>query len=179
MRFHWPLALALASCSGPVDSGPEKPGPSEHVKGTLAPTVTIDLTLQTHVHDVVFAYARKQVWDALLSVHTDSGLGLSQADEENGVLVYQLQERNRRIAGRAASEYVDCGMTATGARVDTYRLNLRLTHQIESAGEDMTRMRTQLRVTAAHPGTSSDVIECSSTGQLEKRIVGFVAAALN
>ena len=179
MKSRWPLVLLLAACSTPIHSGPEKSGPTENVKATIAPGETLDLTRQTLVHSVEFGYPRQQVWEALLVAHENAGMALIQSDQPSGTVVYQFQDRNRNIAGKLASNYVDCGIGAAGPRANTYRLTLRLTHQLEGGNDAMVRVSSSLHASARHPGTSSGTIECSSTGELEKRIVGFIAARLS
>lgn len=177
MRSSWPILLLLAAC-GPRSTGHEMPGEIENVKAKISPHETVDLTRRTLVHSVEFAYARKQVWAALLAAHEDAGMALIQMDEKAGLLAYEFRDRNRNIAGKLASSYVDCGMGPGGPRADTYRLTLRLTHEVESSHETMTRLSSRMHASARHPGMSSDIVECSSTGAFEKRIVGLVAARL-
>lgn len=178
MRSPWLLVFLLVACAPPIQSGPEKAGPTQNVKTTIAPGETLDLTRQTLVHSVEFAYPRQRVWQALLAAHEKAAMALNQADEASGVAVYEFQDRNRMIGGKLASNYIDCGMGPAGPRANTYRLTIRLTHQLERTSDTMTRVSSSLSARARHPGTSSDAIECSSTGQLEKRMVGFVAAQL-
>jgi hypothetical protein len=177
MRLSLPLLFLLAACS-PRSSGPEAAGPIENVKAKISPHETLDLTRQTLVHSVEFAYPHNRVWAALLAAHEHDGMKLTLVDERAGVLAYEFQDRNRDLAGKLAASYVDCGMGPAGPRATTYRLTLRLTHQIESSHKTMTRLSSRVHASARHPGMSSAIIECSSTGALEKRMVGLVAAQL-
>lgn len=67
------LLLLVPACGGAVNSGPEKAGPVENVKGTIAPLQTLDLTRQTLVYGVEFAQPLAQVWQALLSARETVG----------------------------------------------------------------------------------------------------------
>lgn len=179
MRHYWYLLLSVAACSPTTStSGPEKPGASERVQTTVAPRETMDLTRQGMIHAVEFAYPREKVWNALIEVHDDLGIPLLSIDAKAGNAVYLFEGRSRKVAGKMVSSYIDCGMGGAGPRADTYQLSIRIIEQVVSTNDTMTRLSSELRATAKPAGMSADPVECSTTGELEKILVGLVGAKL-
>lgn len=169
----WVLLLAACSASLP----PESATTTDNVKATVGPQETIDLTRSAVVHATVFAQPRDSVWNALLAANIALGLEAEFADPARGRAVFVARDRTRTIAGRPASTVIDCGQGSAGARADTYRLTVKLTHALEAAPGG-TNLKTSLEAFARNPGLSSDPVPCSSRGRLEREIATLVTTRL-
>ena len=70
------------------------------------------------------------------------------------------------------------GLGPAGARADSYRLVMRLTHVFENPAPNATVFSTTMQAWARNPGMSGDAIPCSSKGLLETEIGGMIASRL-
>jgi hypothetical protein len=79
--------------------------------------------------------------------------------------------RTRSIGPFRMSELVECGMSMTGRKADTYRIYMVLLTMVNPDGKGGTKLETTLAATGQDmSGTSADRIVCGSTGKLELTI---------
>jgi hypothetical protein len=167
MRSIFLLVFGLAACatSGP----PEDPSSTERIKTTIGPRETIDLTQQQMVKETVFTKPRSAVWPALLEANAALGFTLESADEASGRATFAARDRSRIIARRPASTLIDCGQGSAGARTESYRLTIVITHRLVDVPAG-TSLRSVVEASARNPALSGDPVVCSSTGRLEAEI---------
>lgn len=175
MRTGLLMLVVCAGCGGAI---PQDPAETTTSRGTVAPRQTVDLTRDTEIIQARFEATREQVWKALHDVHESLGIPFSGGDLASGSATFQLANQIRTVAGKPANRYLDCGQGPAGARVDSYRLNVKLVHRIESSGPGVTALRTVMEASARNPGISSDPVPCNSRGVLETEIGGMVALRL-
>lgn len=177
MRLQFGIVLVVAGCASTPAREPDTS--TDVVRAAVAPGEAVDLTRQTLLYDQEFSVTRAQVWNALLAAEEDLGMPLESADTAAGTVVYRLHTPSPRIAGKHASLYLDCGRSAGGTpRVNTYQLTLRLTAYLKPITEQRTQVRTTLVAYARDRGMTGDQLPCTSSGQLERRALGIVAARL-
>ena len=177
MRLVPVVWIALMSGCG-ANTAPEMPAVTKQSRATVAPQETIDISREYIIQTVDLMATRDRVWNAMLAAHRIIGIPASEMDERNGSATFLVQERTGSIADKPASTYIDCGMGSAGPRANSYRITLRISETIESLADEHTRVRTMVQAWARNPGVSSDRIECSSNGALEKRVLALIAATL-
>jgi hypothetical protein len=168
----WTLLCATA-CATVRD-----PASTENIRVAVAPQQTMDITHQQLIKETVFAQPRAAVWQALMSAHEAFGLSAESMDEAAGRASFVARDRSRVIAGKAASTWIDCGQGAAGSRTDSYRLTLRVSHQLVAVPNGIA-LKSVVGATARNPGLSSDPVTCSSTGRLEEAIANNMAVRLH
>ena len=175
MRSILVLVLGLAACAtaGP----PEDPGSTERIKATIGPRQTIDLTQQQSVKETVFTKPRPDVWAALLEANAALGFALESSDPASGRATFAARDRNRIIARRPASTLIDCGQGSAGARTESYRLTIVISHLLVDVPAG-TSLRSVVEASARNPALSGDPVVCSSTGRLEAEIASNMAVRL-
>lgn len=171
-----PLLLIVVACGSPRQTG--EPVQTATVKSTISPSETVDLTRDVLIKQARFDAPRPRVWRVLLEVHEQLGIPLTNGDEASGAATFEVTSRAGTIAGKRASRYVECGMGPAGARADSYRVVIRLTHVFENPAPATTIVTSRMQAWARNPGISSDAIPCNSLGVLETEIGGIVTTRL-
>jgi hypothetical protein len=174
-RYSICVILALAACS--ANTLEEKSTATTTVRSAVAPRQAVDITRETDVTTTNFEASRERVWNALLAAHEAIGIPFSSGDAVSGQAVFELANQIRMVAGKPASRYLDCGMGSAGARADSYRLTVRVTHSLQTTTAG-TALGTSMQAWARNPALSSDPVPCSSRGVLETEISGMVATRL-
>jgi hypothetical protein len=172
-----PLLLVAGACSASTPDA-NVPVTTATTRATVAPQTTVDLTRQDEVNTIEVGATRTAVWNALLETHEALAIPLSAMDEPAGALTFTLRDKTRTIAGKNASAYVDCGNGPAGPRADSYRLTIKVNHNVVSTADNQTQVHTLIEAWARHPGQSGDAIQCNSRGTLEKHIAGIVRTRL-
>jgi hypothetical protein len=171
-------ACLIIVCATACATAPARdPASTENIRVSVAPQQTMDITHQQLIKEAVFTQPRAAVWQALLGAHEAFGLAAESADEAAGRASFVARDRSRVIAGKAASTWIDCGQGPAGARADSYRLTLRLSHQLDVVAGGIA-LKSVVDASARNPGMSSDPVPCSSTGRLEEAIASNMAVRL-
>jgi len=169
------LGWACASNPGPGDYD----ATTDVHRTATGPNEAVDVTHQTLLYAQEYGLPFVQVWNALLAAEGDLGIPLESADTTTGEIVFRLQTTTPRVAGKHASQFLDCGRGPGGvARVDTYQLILRFTAYVERMGTDRTLVRTGLVGYARDRATTADPVPCGSTGTFEKRALAVLTARI-
>jgi hypothetical protein len=91
----------------------------------------------------------------------------------------QSVRMRRRLAGEAMSRALSCGSSGPGIEnADAYDVFVTVMSVVQPAGEGRAVLRTWVQGSAQSVGTSGGRVQCTSTGALERRISGLVAARL-
>lgn len=116
---------------------------------------------------VVFASVRA-AFDSL-------GIAQQYHDSSAGVVGNLELQLTRRMAGKAMSYWVDCGVGHTGPTANVYRVHLALLVTVSPASAGGTSMRTAVAAGAqAYGGPLGDPIACQSTGRIEDVVQSVV-----
>ncbi|MEP6733834.1 MAG: hypothetical protein ABJE10_24520 [bacterium] len=118
---------------------------------------------------VIFPGPKDKVWRALIGSYADAGIEPTLSDAAAGRYGNTAFAVPRRIAGRPIGQFFDCGSSLTGALVDAGRVTALVITTLSSLPDSTTAGST--RVTASlrrNDGSSSDGINCASTGALEE-----------
>lgn len=80
--------------------------------------------------------------------------------------------RTRTFAGQSMTEWVNCGMTVTGPKAESYRVYLSVLTDVVPDGHGGTDLHTLLVASAQDmAGSSTDPVTCGSTGKFESMFI--------
>src|SRR5438094_7724513 len=74
------------------------------------------------------------------------------------------------IGGVALRKYLLCGDEGTGPNADTYRISINIATQITKEADGTSKAATVMDATATPMSMGSNMVRCSTTCQLEKRV---------
>ena len=120
-----------------------------------------------------------RAWALLPLAYEAAGLPLSTLDSEKRLLGAGGVRTQGRLGGTWLSRYVDCGTAATGLpNADSYAVTLDVATQVDARADGANAaLGTIVRATARPASTStSNPVNCVSTGALEHRIAELVRA---
>jgi hypothetical protein len=171
-RFSGFLLLFLAACAAqaPVAAAPER-------VSTVALTTGNDVGIEASVRsrpeprtDNVLL-PLDSAWAALPGAYAAVGLTgggvIDEAARQFGVAPTTLP---RRLDNTPLSRFVDCGSTRLIPNADSYAVRLQVTTRLVAEGTGITRLQTFVEGTARPREMSGNPVQCTSTGELERRI---------
>ena len=177
--------IALAGCAssgsstagGPaVASGPRE---STTTVETISDAGTVELRSVRSDPTASFAIAAPPdaVWRALTSVYSDLDLSVTVLDTQGRRLGVENVRVRRRLGGERLSRYLTCGERMGQPIAESDDINLTLyTQVVPAAGGSGSTLRTLLEATAKQTAAGGSLINCATTGALERRIVDMVKA---
>ena len=129
--------------------------------------------MRPDVHDV--AASPDVVWSALPLALSDLGLSGGPMVGQTRTFVTKGPRLRRVLNKVPLSRYLDCGTTSAGSPgAETYLIQLQITSTVVPNGSGA-QLRSQVRAQGtATEGTSTGLIDCTSTGELEKRLAQAV-----
>lgn len=167
------LALSLAACAS---SGPDTVTEGEvrernidiDAQGeSLLLRTTEELSVRVDTVDV----AVDRMWGAVAAVYDTLGIGLTTINSEARIMGAQNIRVRGDLAGTRISQLFRCGVRVTGQIADEYDVHVTSLTQIEEAVDGRSVVSTHARAYALPGGYSSNAINCSSRGELERRIL--------
>lgn len=117
---------------------------------------------------------------ALTQIYAQLQIPISTMLQDAGQIGNQnIRIFNHRLAGHAASTYLDCGQESMmGSRADLDELFVSIMTIVKRGPDSTTVVGTQITGTARPNGTSSNPVDCQTTGELEKTIATKLQSAL-
>jgi hypothetical protein len=165
------LALFGAGATACATSAPSPaPSPDRILVVDRDGTVVRQSTADENARAVVAA-PMAQVWPAVLLAYADLGIEPTVSDRATGRYGNAGFVAPRRIMGRPLAEFFHCGSGMTGPLIDMGRLTANVVSALGEDGAGGTVVVTHVSATLRrNDGTSTDPINCSSTGALEEYI---------
>lgn len=122
----------------------------------------------------------REVWPLLLDAYRAQGLVPGEWDVETLTLATAPREVSREWEGEPLQRFLDCGSSTTGRPLaDDSRVSFAMASQLSGDPQGPTELLSRLEAVAfpfeAGPGRAQT---CRSTGEMERRIVERVRAAL-
>lgn len=122
-----------------------------------------------HASISTVAVAPSTAWPIVKGAYQALGIDITV----DNPIVHQMGNSNfwrtRTVGPFRMSELVECGMSMTGRKADTYRIYMVLLTMVNPDGKGGTRLETTLAATGQDmSGNSSDRIPCGSTGRFEQ-----------
>lgn len=121
----------------------------------------------------------QQAWPHLLAVYQSMGIPITKLDSTAHIVGAERAILPHRLGKHPLSYAVDCGTTTMTAQsiADSYRVTLTALTQLQPNGSQ-TVVRTTVSAAAQdQSGVSSDPLQCSSTGALERDIAAALTTA--
>lgn len=174
MRCRAVVPLLLAACSSATTPGPAPSGPNSVIAtGHHGAHISMAATGGTSVHAVRAPV--DAVWAALPSVYEELQIPVGTLEQDARRVGNREFNVSRRLGGEALARYVDCGLGAGATPLaNTSRLTLSIVTTLYPTG-DSTQVRTEITGSGRpFDATGGDRVRCTTTGQLEARIVSML-----
>jgi hypothetical protein len=122
---------------------------------------------------------RQQAVQALVGAYEALGLSVNTLDWTNGRVGVRAFTAPRRLGGTQLGKFFDCGINHLGEqRANSYAMRLDVESVVTQQSTDRVLMSTRAGATAKQLSVSSDPLNCSSSGHLEKRLHMLAAERL-
>jgi hypothetical protein len=127
----------------------------------------------------VVGAARDAVWAKLPGAYESLGLPLSVKDDATFRLGNDQIKARRNLNGVPMRSIVDCGSDLNGEKAETYDIRLTIeTTVVQGSTADVAEVTTTVSALGRSPNFSNGDINCSTKGELEKRILRYVRTQL-
>lgn len=138
-------------------------------------TVELRTTRSDPTNEFMVAGTPDGLWKALPVVYAQLEVPVTMRVPDQRAIGNRAFRVRRQIGGMRISRYLECGNRMGLSNADNYEVTLRLETRVLAAAGDSTRLVTVVEGTAKPVDVSGSPIPCSTTGQLERRIVAMVA----
>lgn len=174
------MAIAVIVTSG-CGSTPEAiqsaPGPTPGVTGGST-GAQVNLSHEAQVNEVVIEAPVADTWRVLPQAWEDAMVPVASVDNARRTLQSGVYRAPREIVGKPLSDFFDCGYTMSGPRVTLWQVSIDVAGVVLPDGEG-SRIATRVTATARpRDGTSTNAVNCSSRGEIERIIAGNVRVRL-
>lgn len=175
-----PLLLALAACA----SGGRRDGEQRPVEPTTEQTTRLEtgegtVELRTTRSDPTNEFPvdapPDRLWKALPVVYAQLEVPVTMRLPEERAMGNRAFRTRRLLGGVRLGRYLDCGNRLGVSNAETYEVTIRLETRVLAAAGGGSKLATVVEGTAKPIDVSGGSVSCSSTGQLEKRLVTMVA----
>jgi hypothetical protein len=124
--------------------------------------------------------SRLDAMSALAQIYSDLEIPVAMMSPDAGQIGNQrLRLMNHRLHGRALSTYINCGQESmAGNRADMDEVTLTILSTARVDRDSVTAVSTLVQGWARPSGTSSNAVDCQSTGEIEKAIATRLQTAL-
>ncbi len=179
----WSLGAALLLMQSLVACGSSGPSPSQVRPQTVSVQGegTVNLTRDTYADTDRVDEPLDEVWDALGTVFQALEIPVTHREPDAHVMG-NLSFSTRQVGGERMSRWLYCGRNVTTGRphADTYDVRLDVRAVLTSLeGEDGgTGVTTWVGGNARSRGASGDPVNCTTTGDLEVRILELLELEL-
>jgi len=116
--------------------------------------------------------SRLDAMSALTQIYGDLQIPIGTMNPDGGQIGNQrLMLPNHRLHGHLLSYYLNCGQESmAGSRADMDEITLSVLSSVTTGKDSVTSVGTLVSGRARPSGTSSNGVDCESTGELEKTI---------
>ena len=171
-------SLACASTSGSVDSEPQTNITTRQLSSPgNRPIETTDLN---SVDYVPVKGTPVEAMTALTQIYAQLQIPISTMVQDAGQIGNQnLRLATHRLHGHLLSFYLNCGQESmVGSRADLDDVTMSVLTSVRQSRDSLTIVGTTVQGWARPSGTSSNPVDCESTGELEKAIATGAQTAL-
>ena len=158
-------------------------GPGASLPATTRSTVRVmdfkDAVFESEKDQISSAIpaAPAEVWAVLSGVFEQVGIPVTGSVPET-MTMSSSGFKPRRLEGRRMGRYLDCGVSPSGVRANTYDITLSVATRVEAAPEGGSVVTTILEAWARPRVTRGDAVRCLTKGELERRLMELVAENL-
>jgi hypothetical protein len=174
-------AVAAIMSSACASTGASDPGTSINTRTLSSPgNRMVETTDITSGEQVRVKGSVSDAMSALAQFYGDMQIPIGTMVSEAGQIGNQhLRLMTHRLHGRPLSYYLDCGQESMmGSRSDLDEVTMSLMSTARMGKDSVTAVTTLVGGFARPSGTSSNPVDCQSTGQLEKMIAAQLTKTL-
>lgn len=141
---------------------------------------TLDLPAEEGVYTVEIAGTPAAVIDQVTKVYEELGIPIGMLQTSTYSVGNTDFKARRQIGKIAMTRIVDCGHGVTGPRAQSDNITFDLRTQVKAISADRVVLETRLSAIAqSTQGTSSNVVSCSTKGELERQIAARVSQRIS
>ena len=166
--------IAISACA----SGNSSPGSSAAGTQAIVRGSDIRSAPSNPDHVTLIESSVAPVWRALPAVYDSLGIPLTVMDFKQHLIGNQGMKIRQTLGKVALSKYIDCGNGQIIPSADSYDIFLSVVTHVrpnEPVGSDLV---TTMSAAARPLNVSQEYSQCSSKGELEKKIAELVKAAV-
>lgn len=173
------LALGTACASGGSKSGGSEttvsPTTESLVNGTSSMgTMNIGMTSSATAIATSLTVSPDSAYALLTRVYVVLQIPVAPVDQKRAIGNDEIKI-SRHIAGMQMQKVVDCGQSLGLDNAETWDIHMNLLSYVQAAPNGTSQILTRIQAMGNPPDRSDrDVIPCSSTGELEKKISDMV-----
>jgi len=145
-------------------------GAGETIELRTSATVTASL-------DTILAPA-DQVWRALPAAYEALAIPVTHLDSATHVIANSGITVRRRLGKVPLTRYIDCGDSQGVPSAETYEIRLSVLTRLQAGATGTSIVATSVQATGRPVSLSGTDVRCSSTRQLESRLVNALRAQL-
>ena len=125
------------------------------------------------------AASREAVWAQLPGAYESLGLPLSVKDDAHFRLGNDQIKARRQINGLQMRSILDCGSDLNGEKAESYEIKLTIETVVEAGtSPNSSDVTTTVSALGRSPNFGNNDINCSTKGELERRILRYVRTQL-
>ena len=173
--------LATLACASTSSSGDNQPQPNITTRQLSSPgSRPIETTDVNSADYVPVKGSPVDAMAALTQIYAQLQIPVGTMNQNGGQIGNQnLRLPNHRLGTHRVSLYLDCGQESMlGNRADLDEVTLQVLTTVKQDHDSTTIVGTQVEGSARPSGTSSNAVDCQSTGELEKTIATQLQTAL-
>ncbi len=173
------VTLSIVVLSGCASSGSARGTPtSDETVRIVGARETIELRTSatlTASLDTVLAPV-DQVWRALPAAYEALAIPVTDLDSATHVIANSGITVRRQLGKVPLTRYLDCGDSQGAPSAETYEIHLSVLTRVQPAAAGTSIVATTVQATGRPVTLSGTYIRCSSTRQLESRLVNALRA---
>ncbi len=180
MHPSLPVAVALFACLACASSNPS-PNTTIVTRQLTSPgNRPIETTDVTGADMVPVKGSPLEALTALTQIYANLQIPIATMVQDAGQIGnLNFRPATHRLHGHPLSFYVNCGSESmVGARADLDEVTLSVISTARVGADSVTEVGTMVQGYARPSGTSSNAVDCESTGQMEKAIADQLKSAL-
>jgi len=175
------IILSIVAISGCASSSGARGTPtSDETVRIVGARETIELRTSATVTaslDTLFA-PLDQVWRALPAAYEALAIRVTDLDSANHVIANSGLIVRRQLGKVALTRYLDCGDSQGVPSAETYEIRLSVLTRLQASAAGTSIVATSVQATGRPVSVSGMDVRCSSTRQLESRLVNALRAQL-
>jgi len=141
------------------------------------------MTVETHTTNTAVGgkvgFAVDRVWAPLRAAYDSLAIPVAVFSAATGTMGNSSLRVRRRLGEVAISKYINCGNVQGGPSADSYEIQLSVITTAVPAEQGTTNLMTLVEAQGRPVTIASEYMRCTSTGQLETRILELVNKQLH
>jgi hypothetical protein len=176
------VALTLAACGSTGGGAGTAPIPvqvtAQSVTGTSG-MAGMTMVMGSTGQKAIVGASREAVWAKLPAAYQSLGMPLSIKDDAAFRLGNQQIKARRQLNGVQMRTIVDCGSDLNGEKAENYDIKITIETTVSPGPTpNASEVATTLTALGRSPSLGTQDVNCSTKGELEKRILRYIRSEL-